>query len=149
MTSLQELSAGAERSGDLLAAQLACQDVIDAFAYYVDNGMASRAAGLFTDDGELGSSERTIKGREGLEKTMAAREADSGRRTRHVVSNIVFERLDAESARTQSVISMYVLGGEDQLTPRAVVVASDEFARGSDGRWRFSKRLLNALAGGR
>ena len=145
----RELSAGAQRSGDLLAAQLACTDVINAFAYYVDNGMAGQAVELFTDDGELGPPERSVKGRQNLEKALAVRESDADRRTRHLVTNIVFERLGTEDARAQSVQSFYLLGGADQLTARSITLLDDEFARGDDGRWRISRRLLTTLAGGR
>jgi hypothetical protein len=145
----QELQPGTEGSGEDLAAESACQGLINHFAYFVDNGMASQVVDLFTEDAELGSPERTSKGRCEVATLMAAREAATDRRTRHQVSNIVFRRTGPDTAQANSLLCLYVLGGPTELSVRAITAFDDEFARDEHGRWRFSSRRAQPLAGGR
>jgi ketosteroid isomerase-like protein len=149
MPTSEELRPGTEPSSEQLAAQLACRDLINQFAYLVDNGMASQVVDLFTEDAELGSPERTSTGRDELVALMAVREAATDRRTRHQVTNIVFRRTGPDTAQANSLLCLYVLGGPTELTARAITVFEDEFARDAHGRWRFSRRRAQPLAGGR
>jgi 3-phenylpropionate/cinnamic acid dioxygenase small subunit len=146
---LQTLSTGAQPTHEDAGAQLACLAVINTFAYLIDNGMAARAVDLFTDAAEMKSAQGVIKGAVALRKTMATREADVQRRTRHQVTNVIFHEVSSQAAKAQSVLWLYVLGGSDQMTPRAITVFDDEFTRGPDDRWRFAKRTATLLAGSR
>ncbi|GAA3527208.1 hypothetical protein GCM10022222_07760 [Amycolatopsis ultiminotia] len=130
-------------------ARLACTDLINSFGRLVDSGQAGKAVELFTEAGVLVSPGQVIRGREELAKAFAAREADADRRTVHQVTNVVFEAVGPETARAQSIVCLYVLGRPGELTPRALSRFDDEFERGEDGRWRFSRRTAAPLAGGR
>jgi hypothetical protein len=141
--------AGWPRPSTGVAAQLACQDLIHAFADFIDRGTATQAATLFTDAGEMRSAGRAVVGQAALQKVFAKREADRARRTRHQVSNIVFEQSEPTRARAQSMLCLFVLGGEDATSPRAVSLFEDEFELGDDGRWRFAARTTVPLAGSR
>jgi ketosteroid isomerase-like protein len=149
MPPAQELQPGTEWSGEQLAAESACRELINHFAYFVDNGIASRVVDLFTEDAELGSPERTSRGREELATLMAARESVTDRRTRHQVTNIIFRRTGPDTAQANSLLCLYVLGGPTELSVRTITVFDDEFARDALGRWRFSSRRAQPLAGGR
>jgi ketosteroid isomerase-like protein len=149
MPTSPELQPGTESSGEQLAAESACRDLINHFAYFVDNGMASRVVDLFTEDAEMGSPERSSKGREELAEVMAARQAATDRHTRHQVTNIAFRRTGPHTAQANSLLCLYVLGGPTELSVRAITVFDDEFARDTNGRWRFSSRRAQPLAGGR
>ncbi|OJZ73276.1 hypothetical protein BRW65_13350 [Mycobacterium paraffinicum] len=142
-------SPGTEPTAAQVGAELACQMSIHSFAKNIDSGVATANVDLFTEDGEMGSAEHSIKGREQLAFVKAARDADVERRTRHQITNIVFHRTGADAAIAQSLLCVYVLGGADELTARAITVFDDEFVRDSVGRWRFSRRFATTLAGGR
>ena len=123
--------------------------MINYFALHIDSGAASKNVDLFTDDAEMASPERGVKGRTQLEFVMTTREADTARKTCHQVSNIVFHRTGPDTATAKSLLCLYVLGDDDELGVRAISVFDDEFARDSSGRWRFSRRFTTTLAGGR
>jgi hypothetical protein len=132
-----------------VGAELACQQLIHLFARNIDDGVATQNVDLFTEDAELGSPDHRVKGREQVEFVMGARQADVERKTRHQVTNIVFQRISADKGVAQSLLCLYLLGGSDELTPRGISVFDDEFVRDSVGRWRFSRRIATTLAGGR
>jgi SnoaL-like domain len=140
---------GVERTDDQLGAEFACQELINCYALHIDSRVARKNVDLFTEDAEAASPKQAVKGRSGLESVMAAREADIERKTRHQVSNIVFCRTGPDSATAQSLMCLYVLGDDEELSVRAITVFDDEFARDGVGRWRFSRRFATPLAGGR
>jgi uncharacterized protein (TIGR02246 family) len=149
MTAVDNCHAGVERTPPQLAAELACRNLIHAFARHIDQGAASAAVGLFTDDAEVGGEGQSISGRDAIAHMLAAREADTGRRTRHQVTNVMFKLTGPDTAIAHSLLCVFVLGVSEEPTIRAISEFDDEFTRDAEGRWRFTRRSATLLAGNR
>ncbi len=149
MTAVDNGHAGIERTSRQLAAEFACRNLIHAFARHIDQGEATEAIDLFTDDAELGDAGQSIRGRDAIAHMLAAREADTGRRTRHQVTNVMFELTSPETAVAQSLLCVFVLGVSEEPTIGALSEFRDEFACDGEGRWRFARREATILAGSR
>jgi hypothetical protein len=80
---------------------------------------------------------------------LAAREADTGRRTRHQVTNVMFKLTGPDTAIAHSLLCVFVLGVSEEPTIRAISEFDDEFTRDAEGRWRFTRRSATLLAGNR
>jgi uncharacterized protein (TIGR02246 family) len=149
MTAVDNRHAGVERTPPQLAAEFACRDLIHAFVRHIDQGAASAAAGLFTDDAEMGGAGQSIRGRDAIRRMLAAREADTSRRTCHQVTNVMFELTGPDTAIAHSLLCLFVLGVSEEPTIRAISEFDDEFARDAEGYWRFVRRQATILAGSR
>jgi uncharacterized protein (TIGR02246 family) len=133
-------------SADIVSAW-ACRDLTYAFAELIDQGEATAAAGLFTDSAVMVRRGNRIFGREAIAALLAAREADSSRTTRHVITNFRLVTLSPEQARSTLISQVYELTA-GRSSPPVLSDVHDEFARCPDGRWRFSSRTWPALSGG-
>jgi uncharacterized protein (TIGR02246 family) len=149
MTAVDSGHPGVERTPPQLAAEFACRNLIHAFAGHIDQGAATAAADLFTDEAQMGGAGQTISGRDAIGHMLAAREADTGRRTRHQITNIVFELTGPDTAIARSLLCLFVLGDSEEPTVRAITEFDDEFARDAAGHWRFARRQATILAGSR
>jgi len=149
MTPARDHCVGIERTPQQLGAELACHDLIHAFADHIDKGAATEAIDLFTDDAEIGNAEHRAKGRNEIAPMLAAREADASRRTCHQVTNIMFQQTGPDTASAHSLLCLFVLDGQQAPTVRAISRLDDQFARDAAGQWRFSRRLATMLAGAR
>ena len=141
--------AGTTAEAAALTAIAACQDVMHAYAELVDSGRASRVVELFTDDATFEPVPgRTVRGRHQLARVFAAREANTERRTLHIVANPVVV-VDGETATGHSTFLLFILGEPRSagVAPDALVYCADRFERGEDGRWRIADRRLQTLAG--
>jgi hypothetical protein len=83
-------------SAEVLA-RSACERVAHEFTAVVDAGRATEAAVLFDDDALLEVGGRSYSGRAEIAAFLAAREAQAGRRTRHLTANFSF-RLESPDA---------------------------------------------------
>lgn len=146
---MQNQTSPANSLPEQLHAQTACQDLIYRFAFHIDSGEATKNVDLFTESAQMCLAESFLSGHGQIRMAMAAREADVARKTRHQVTNIVFERTDADCARARSLLFLYVLGGDEELSAHAITAFDDEFRRGADGQWLFSRRNATILAGSR
>jgi hypothetical protein len=124
----------------------ACRDLTYAFAEFVDHGEATAAADLFTDSAFMVRRGNRPVGREAITAVLAAREADSSRVTRHVVTNFRFAPLSADRASSTSTSLVYSLA-PGPPTPPVLTEIQDEFECDSEGRWRFSSRTWVSLTG--
>jgi len=149
MTAVDNGHAGIERTPRQLAAESACRNLIHAFARHIDQGAAAQAIDLFTDDAEMGGAGQSIKGRDAIGQMLAAREADTSRRTRHQVTNVMFELTGPDTAVAHSLLCLFVLGVSEEPTIRGISEFHDEFACDAEGRWRFVRRQATVLAGDR
>jgi uncharacterized protein (TIGR02246 family) len=149
MTAVDNGHAGIERTNRQLAAEFACRNLIHAFARHIDQGEATEAIDLFTEDAEVGDAGQSIKGRDAIGHMLAAREANTGRRTRHQVTNVMFELTGPDTAVAHSLLCLFVLGISEEPSIRAISEFDDEFARDAEGRWRFARRQAALLAGDR
>jgi len=146
---VQDQAPAANSLLEQLHAQTACQDLIYRFVFNIDSGEATKNVDLFTESAEMGLANVFLRGHGQIATAMAAREADVARKTRHQITNIVFERTDADCARARSLLFLYVLGGDEELSAHAITTFDDEFRRGADGQWLFSRRNATILAGSR
>ena len=130
---------------DKLSIERECERLVTAYCHFIDHGEAERVAELFTEDGCWISSEATLEGREGIREAMAARQANTGRMSRHVCNNL---RLDIEDENSASGIVYLTLYRHDGKPGRALAPLEgpamvgeyrDRFVRTPEG-WRMSRR---------
>jgi ketosteroid isomerase-like protein len=134
--------------GAQLDVRLACLNLIAAHAKLIDGGEASKTVPLYTDDCEVVVGPHTIKGIDAFRAAMTAREANVERKTLHVWTNVHFGEVSEDVVVASSVIQLYVLSPEPvALAPTSLLKCDDRFARGSDGQWRFARRVLLLIAG--
>lgn len=144
-------AAGKPLDHDALAVHSACIAVMHAYADRIDEGRASAATELFTDDATLVAGPRAMVGRDQLAAAFAAREADGSRRTRHLVVNPTIRIVDDGVAQAHSSMMLFVLdagaGTTDSPNPNALMNCHDRFERGADDCWRIAERRVELLAG--
>lgn len=138
---------GRERSAEAMAEEIACSELL--VAACIDEGRASEAVALFSEDATLGEGPGMRHGRRRSLPAMQAPGRQIERRTRHVVTNIAYHDVTTTTATITSLPTLHVLGGPDELTPRALTRFDDVFVCSDDGYWRFAKRVPTLLAGSR
>jgi uncharacterized protein (TIGR02246 family) len=122
-----------------------CERLVTRYCHYVDHGEAARIAELFAKDGVWCAPGVEMKGQEEVRRGFAARQANRGRRSRHVCSNLVVEVIDADHARGVVYLTLYRHdGAEGRRTsplegPVLVGEYRDRFVRTPEG-WRIAER---------
>ena len=124
----------------------ACEQLSVAYARHVDFKEYDRFAELFTEDGHLNAG-GPVDGRAAIRQRMAQR--SDRLRSRHVLTNIQVEVIDADHARGITYLSLYWHVGDESLGdkpieftgPAAVGHYEDEFVRTASG-WRIARRVL-------
>lgn len=116
------------------------------YGHRFDHGRAVEVADLFTEDGAWRSNTIDAVGRDELRAFCGRREAMTDRLTRHVVTNIAVDVLDADHARgTSYAVEIRDDRGADgfgvDTRPGVVGDYVDEFVR-VDGRWLFKERRV-------
>lgn len=125
----------------------ACSDLAIHSYRLIDVGRAAESAALFTDDAEYVTPMATLRGRAEIARVMESRQADTGRRTRHVVGNQVV-RLGADGFVSASfALCVYVVSdpAELRLIPAVVGDVEDYYAFVED-RWQIAHRTLDVVA---
>ena len=139
-----------------VAARFACADVVRASFQLIDDGHATRTAGLYTVDGTLTLSDATkpagdvtLRGAD-IHGAMREREA-AARTTVHVLTPSAFRFTGPDRAESVCHVQLYVLGDDQPASPepRALSHVRDELARGADGAWRIAARRITIVAGSR
>jgi hypothetical protein len=131
-----------------IAARLACQDLMIQSYRLVDNGRASGATELFTEDGRFAiAGSVDINGKESLTRFFSTREDDTERKTRHCLTNLAFSSSSAGEASIRATLILFVLSGSDPTTPNALADVEDTY-RMEGGRWRIAARTTTLVAGG-
>src|SRR5512143_164907 len=90
----------------------ACERLIVAYSHMIDFGEAGNVADLFTDDGVWESSERHLDGSAQIAASFQARQANTGRRSRHVCTNVA---IDVSGPDAATGVSYYTLYREDDV----------------------------------
>jgi ketosteroid isomerase-like protein len=141
---------GCEPSLDDIGARLACEALSVGSYRVVDDGRATAATDLFTDDAVFEAPPQLrLEGKEAIAKAFVAREAATDRVTRHVLTNLAFTRASADAADVHATLVLYRMkGGDDPsaLAPRLIAALHDRFRR-VDGAWKIAGRCLTVLAG--
>jgi ketosteroid isomerase-like protein len=125
-----------------LIAEQACAALITRYTHLVDEGQASGVADLFTADGVWASPESTFDGQDAI-RTAFLRREQSGRRSRHVCTNVTVDVEDEAHATGLCYLTLYRTDAEGTpargTTPDLIGVYRDRFTRTEDG-WRFASR---------
>lgn len=118
-------------------ARRACREALITFLTAVDHHEATRALPLFTEDAQVARGE-LLRGREAIGRFLAGREADTERRTAHLITNEVFEHVAADRVvlRARVVLLLQQAGG---YHVQQVVETSQTFVP-DGGRWRIADR---------
>lgn len=124
----------------------ACERLSIAYARHLDFREYDAFGELFTENGHLDAG-GPIDGRAAIRASLDRR--PDRLRSRHVLTNIHIEVLDADHARGITYLSLYRHVGDESLGddaiefdgPAAVGHYEDEFARTAEG-WRIARRKL-------
>jgi hypothetical protein len=126
-----------------------CERLVVTYCHYVDHGVASRIADLFTDDGVWTAPGVRMEGREQLLAGFGQREANKQRMSRHVCQNFLCDVIDADHAEGVVYLILYRHDGDPERTVSPISGAEmvgeyrDRFVRTEAG-WRLAER--NTLA---
>lgn len=130
-----------------VADRLAIHELFATYAHTYDQGRLDDLADLWTEDavfeirGSIGSMPTVMAGRDQIVAHMRARhEATRPVQRRHVITNVVVESLDGDTATAAATL---LLGSTlDGLLSLPVTGRyEDELAR-VDGRWRIRRQVL-------
>lgn len=112
-----------------------------------NNSEAEQLADLYVEDGWLHGIEPDVKGRAAFLEYGRRRTKISGRRARHVCSNLRLIPLADGQISGQLIITLYRHVGEGigPAEPCAVADAFDTYAKDKNGKWKIAERRL-ALA---
>ncbi|MFA5631267.1 MAG: nuclear transport factor 2 family protein [Porticoccaceae bacterium] len=134
----------------MMLAERACQRLALLYSHYIDQGQASRAVDLFTDNGVWTFADQRFEGRAELRRFLEEREAMTHRLSRHVITNHLVDVVDANNATG----IMYLVHLQDnsgaegakslQGQPRMVGQYEDVYVRTEAG-WRIKSRRASAL----
>jgi uncharacterized protein (TIGR02246 family) len=131
---------------DHLARQ-ACLDLVLRAAACADAGDAQALAQLFAEDGLLQRpSGEPLHGRAAIAAAYGQRPA--GRMTRHLVTNTLFDMVDADHARACSLVLLWSCDAAAEPGPHGRPAHArqlmgefdDSFVRAADGHWRIQRR---------
>lgn len=135
-------------SGDI---ERACAKLIVALADYTDRGDYEAALGLFDADAVMDRDGEHFIGIESLRAAYAAR--PQNRITCHMLSNVIVEVIDADTAVARSMVTVYRHRGEGATRPvppyplsgpETIGAYRDRFVRTPSG-WRLSERITRTL----
>lgn len=124
-----------------------CAKLVTAYSVCIDHRRFDRLIGLFAEDAVLSLDGYRLEGRARIDAYM--RERPKSRTTRHVISNMLIDVLDADSAEGLSYLTGYRFDAHDDSErkrlpfegPFVVGSYSDRFVRTAEG-WRFAERLV-------
>ena len=127
--------------------RVALESLLATYLYNLDHGHTEELAALFTDDGVLDVGGGPYVGREAIATYYAAR--STTRRTRHVSTNFFLVFDDADHAHATHTLTYYMGEGPGPhpATPNGVADYQEQFAKGTDGIWRFAYRKPTPVFG--
>jgi hypothetical protein len=139
---------GRELDPAAVRAVLACQDlVVDTYAR-TDAGCRQSIADLFEEGGSQTLNDATVVGREAIRDLLAARVANPGRRTLHVVTNLRFDQMADDRMQVRYALILYLLSapGTEALIPNSLSSVDDVLVRRGD-RWLLRSREIRVHTG--
>ncbi len=130
---------------DRLMIERACEGLIVAYSHLIDFGEAGRVGELFSDDGVWQSPESRFAGRAAIDNAFSQRQANTGRRSRHVCTNVAIDVLSDDEAKGVCYFTLWRadnVEGEVARVSRAEMVGEyrDTFVRTPAG-WRIRERV--------
>lgn len=132
---------------DIERIERACTALSASYARAIDFRDYDAFVELFTEDAVLDTG-KPLDGLDAIRASLADR--DDRLRTRHVMTNVFVDVLNADEARGIAYLTLYRHHGDDSLRPGPVPLSGpavvghyeDRFARTAQG-WRFRSRRLH------
>lgn len=129
--------------------RLLVAEVIASYSLHYDEGELDPFEDLFDEEAELdiypppAFINVPVRGRRAIGEAMRARYATVTQTAtrRHLISNIVFDELTADRARTRCFLTVLSVPHSGGIQLHGSGVYHDEFVK-RDGRWRFAARRL-------
>jgi len=129
---------------DSVEDRIAIQEkLIYAYAYTYDAKDCENWSNLFTSDAVLDLGPAKASGRDALRRGCIARQQNvvGNIRTRHNMTNIVFDQLTSRRAETRSYVIVTWQKPDDQtITVQSAFTYRDVIVKSDDGRWLFKER---------
>ena len=117
--------------------------------YEVDRQKGVRAHEFFVEDGVFTTSLQQRSGRVAILAYYQGRQARPKARTaRHVITNQRVVVQDADNATGDWILLLHAADGEPVLPSEPAIMIADVHdvcRRGSDGRWRYVSRTIQAV----
>lgn len=119
------------------------------FAWLVDHDEGRGVESLFAVDGVYAFAFGAMEGRDAIAGFYEWRRSGPTRTSRHLFSNLHVRGAGPVSASATCVLTLHAGDGEAPLPLDPVLVADydDDFVRGEDGLWRFSRRQMSLVFG--
>lgn len=129
-------------------ARLACEDLAYSSFGLTDFGSASKGPALYTDDATQWIDGEVLDRAARLER-YRKREANTARKTRHVISNYLFRMTDERTGWAVYLVQVFLEddGGKQGVVPLVVADCADHYLRQDNGIWRIAFRHLESIAG--
>jgi hypothetical protein len=120
-------------------ARSACHDVLLAYLTAVDHHRATTALECFTEDAHIVARGKPLDGHREIGQFLAEREADSGRHTAHLITNEVFEHVDADRVVLRARVVLLLHQETGGYLVDQIVETSQTFHATPSG-WRIARR---------
>lgn len=125
-----------------LIAKMECTQIVQAFAYFVDNRMFTEAVNTFSEDGVFVRPGHESKGRSEISDIWKDRPEHM--RTRHVCCPTYFTQLNSDNAAGVTMMTLYHVEHHGEGLPAfdrpaAIVEFHDKFLL-TDAGWKISHR---------
>ncbi|MBP6112014.1 MAG: nuclear transport factor 2 family protein [Sphingobium sp.] len=133
------------------AIKIACEDLSEQYAYYLDGKDYENLATLFTEDGVWEVLGNRMPGREAIRAYWKSRSEAwaPGYGRVHQMTNQVVKVVDRDHAIGQSVVMVHMFNNpsteKQSLAPTVISRNDDEYVRTKDG-WKFKRRSISTLA---
>ncbi len=121
--------------------RIAIETLLTNFGRCADRGDGDALSLLFVTGGVLNVNSKLAEGQAAIAKFTNERTADPNRKTRHLWSNLLIERKDADSAQASCMQMTFEQKGDGPVSVRINDV-EDTFVRITAGAWRFASRTI-------
>ena len=132
------------------ATMQAIERLIRQHAWLIDHGRADEVTALYAKDARMYGIGPDKAGHAEIAQWANQRAAMTGRRSRHVQSNVLLRAMPDGRVGGTIILTLYRHDGDGAAPALPVMVAEyeDIYERGGDGNWRFAERRLAVLFGG-
>jgi hypothetical protein len=139
---------GVEGTPQFALARLACEDLAYSAFGLTDFGRASKGPELYTHDATQCMDGELLERAARLER-YRKREANTARKTRHVISNFLFRLTDARTGYAVYLVQVFLEDDRTKkgVTPLVLADCGDQYVRQDNGTWRIAFRHLQSIAG--
>ncbi len=130
--------------------RLEIQRLVTDHAWLIDHGQAGRIVALYTQDARVLGIGPDKVGHAAIEQWAGEREAMTGRRSRHVQTNMRLQPVTTDEWHGTVVLTLYRHDGPGRADPAPFLVGeyADIYRKDRDGAYRFGERQLTILFGG-